>query len=92
VNNQTAERPHGQINPSAPTQGTEIDQARGTPLNDTFGEAGDAYGRGNLEITERIVDSARSQQENFVGNPPGQNKPGAEGAGDLRGKRDEDAA
>lgn len=85
VRSQTPENREGQLNPSAPTQGTEIDQAatKGAPLNDTFGEAGDPHGRGNLEVPDTVVDS---------GPNPTANEPGTEGAGDLKRKREEEAA
>jgi hypothetical protein len=94
VNGETSENRQDQINPSATTQGTEIDQAttKGSSLSDTFGEAGDPHGRGNLEIPDQTVDSENSQQANFVGNPPTEERPSTEGAGDLRRKSEDEAA
>lgn len=82
-----------QLNPSATTESTEISnaQTKGSPLNDTFGEAGDPHGRGNLEIPDQTVDSGKSQDANFVGNPPTDKKPSTEGAGDIK-RKDEEAA
>lgn len=101
VNSQTPEKRESQINPSATTQGTEFNaephaSTPGAPLNDTFGEAGDPHGRGNLQVPDQTVDSrdssGKSQQANFVGNPPTEDTPGTEGAGDLRHREDEEAA
>ena len=94
VNSQTSENRQSTINPSATTQSTEIDRAttKGSPLSDTFGEAGDPHGRGNLEIPDQTVDSNKSQQENFVGNPPTERTPSTEGAGDSRRKSEDEAA
>jgi len=101
VNSQTPESRESMINPSAPTQGTEYNaephrSTPGAPLNDTFGEAGDPHGRGNLQVPDQTVDSrdasGRSQPANFVGNPPTEETPGTEGAGNLRRKKDEEAA
>jgi hypothetical protein len=94
VSSQTPESRQGRINPSAPTQGTEIDHAviRGSSLSDTFGEAGDPHGRGNLPIPETIVESGKSQQENFIGNPKVEKKSAAEAAGNLRRKNENEAA
>jgi hypothetical protein len=85
LSSETPENREGRLNPSAPTQGTEIDHAatKGAPLNDTFGEAGDPHGRGNLEVPDTVVDS---------GPQPTATKPGTEGAGNLKRKRDEEAA
>ena len=99
VKSQTSEDRQNAINPSAPNDGTSFNAApdqstTGTPLNDTFGEAGDPHGRGNLQIPDQTIDSnGKSQQDNFVGNPPTASKPGKEGAGDLhREKAKEDEA
>ena len=90
LRSQSPENREGRLNPSAPTQATEgVDQAgpvpstKGAPLNDTFGEAGDPHGRGNLEVEERVVDS---------GPNPTADKPGTEGAGDVKRKREDEAA
>jgi hypothetical protein len=32
-------------------------------LNDTFGEAGDPHGRGNLEVPDTVVDSERKKRK-----------------------------
>ena len=86
LRSQTPENREGRLNPSAPTEGTEIDQAstRGASRSDTFGEAGDPRGRGNLEVPEQVVDKS--------GPSPTADKPGPEGAGDVKRERDEEAA
>jgi hypothetical protein len=97
LRSQTPENREGRLNPSAPTGGTEIahndphPSTAGRPLNDTFGEAGDAAGRGTLQVPEQTVDS-NAASSNFVGNPPTADKPGKEGAGNIRETKDEEAA
>lgn len=83
VRSQTPEDREGKINPSAPTNATEgVDQnvaqgsERGAPLNDHFGEAGDPAGRGNLQVPQQTLDSSASN--------PTAEKPGKEGAGDVK--------
>jgi len=94
VSSQSSENREGRINPSSPTHGTEIDHAvtRGSSLSDTFGEAGDPHGRGNLPIPEKTIESSKSQQENFVGNPPIEKRRSTKGASDLRRRREDKTA
>jgi hypothetical protein len=94
VSSQTSESRQRQINPSAPTQGTEIDHAitKGSSLSDTFGEAGDPHGRGNLPIQEMTIQSGKSQQENFFGNPSNERKRPGDSGGDFRRKDEDEVA
>lgn len=88
------------IRPSAPIEGTEgvenagpIPSGKGSPLNDTFGEAGDPFGRGNLEIPDMIVHEQKNfPASNFTGNSPTADRPSTEGASEIKRKRDREAA
>lgn len=91
VRSQTPENREGRLNPSATTKGTEgVDQAgprestEGAPLNDSFGEAGDPRGRGNLEVPDQVVDTQ--------GPSPTASQPGREGAGDVKSQQEEEEA
>jgi hypothetical protein len=62
-----ADAPRGETQAQpAPTEGVEnagaIPSCKGPPLNDTFGEAGDPYGRGNLEIPDTIIKKKKKRK------------------------------
>ena len=71
VNSQTAERRHGAINPSAPTQGTEGGDNQlskqftsdGPPTMDSAGETGTRSGKGTLEVDEQNISADRSARK-----------------------------
>jgi hypothetical protein len=46
--------------PRGETQTKSDTSAKGTSLSDTFGEAGDPYGRGTLEVPETVVETTEN--------------------------------
>ena len=66
--------------PRGETQAKSDPSTKGTSLSDTFGEAGDPYGRGTLEVPETVVDTTGPDPTSDT-----------EGTGDMKRKKDEAA-
>jgi hypothetical protein len=67
---ETQAHPGPGINPLTQTKGTgrvenagPHPSAKGSALSDTFGEAGDPYGRGNLEIPDKTISQHKRKRD-----------------------------
>jgi hypothetical protein len=88
ANARTQEGQSRQINPSAPTQGTESGHvtqelvSQGPSTRDAFGEVGHSSGKGTLEIDEQTISTGSNPNR----------KPEPERAADPADEKDESAA